>query len=60
MANLSNRPPVIRCEDLEPEPGYPGCCGSCHEDDDTDYAGPNDEYYVCCRTRQWLEKTGKL
>jgi hypothetical protein len=48
------------CYDFKDEPGFPGCCSSCHEDIEEghgDYCGP-DGFLLCCRVDDWLEKRG--
>lgn len=53
---------VKTCHDFEDEPGFPGCCGSCHADEEYDEETytlwRSEELHVCCRVAAWLEKRG--
>lgn len=56
---------VLYCTDLDKEPGFPGCCDSCHEDanigyDDLAefYVGERMTHKVCCRVSGWLQSRG--
>jgi hypothetical protein len=43
-------------------PGAPGCCNSCHDDEDAGYCGlcaiyeGEMEYEVCCALSVWFER----
>jgi hypothetical protein len=57
---------VIHCTDLAGEPGFPGCCDSCHDDWESGYGEPFEHYdgdrlthSVCCKVTQWLDGTTK-
>lgn len=58
----------ISCSDFEDMPEFPGCCGSCHEDEDYDaisYGLFDIEVdtvkwhmmntHLCCRVRNWID-----
>lgn len=58
---------VLYCSGYREEPGFPGCCGSCHDDEEMGYDGMLELYkdqenpsrlthLVCCRVHTWLEK----
>ena len=44
------------------EPDFPGCCGSCHSDEEYDEETytlqRGAEYHVCCTVAAWLEGKG--
>lgn len=48
------------CSTYENEPGFPGCCITCHEDELDGYglcANPVDEDdEVCCYVASWLRE----
>lgn len=50
------------CADYQDEPDFPGCCGSCHSDEEYDEDEYNlwrsEEYHVCCTVLAWLEGKG--
>lgn len=53
----------LRCDDLRNEPGFPGCCDSCHDDEDAGYDSFCELYdsdrlthIVCCKVWEWLRK----
>lgn len=51
----------MSCLDYRNEPDFPGCCDSCHDDDeqwgDALLGDPlTDEENVCCQVRTWLLK----
>jgi hypothetical protein len=54
---------TLVCEDFEDEPGFPGCCDSCHEDaniygyDMLDGRLDDGRWYsVCCSISRWLDE----
>lgn len=55
-------PECITCEMLAHLPGFPGCCISCHDDQDEGYdtaygmCGDGENFAVCCKVSQWLEE----
>jgi hypothetical protein len=53
------------CNDFKDDPGFPGCCGSCHEDEDDGYETLCERYddpsnpnqmtsKVCCKVNNLL------
>jgi hypothetical protein len=51
---------VRSCGDFEDEPGFPGCCPTCHSDEDygEEKYSPDRgiNYRVCCTVASWLGK----
>jgi hypothetical protein len=56
----------VSCADCEGQPGFDGCCGSCHEDEDYDCGAyglfdtesdPRFEglsTHFCCKVKAWI------
>lgn len=62
---------TLHCSDFEKEPGFPGCCASCHDDEEQGHGGIYDEYLdpsrpelvthlFCCKVSQWYKERAKL
>jgi len=57
---------TVRCHRLARLPGFPGCCDSCHDDEEEGYGrlpGGEDispyrcrEYELCCRVGRWVSE----
>ncbi len=53
---------VVRCSRLVRVKGFPGCCESCHEDEEEygyamcSHQGRRREYEVCCKVATWLNE----
>lgn len=53
---------MITCNQFSKEPDFPGCCSSCHADNEeygywlTAAWNMWDEMDVCCKVASWLEK----
>lgn len=50
------------CEHLDKQPGFPGCCHSCHDEWEAGYGEPMEtelrdgrKAFVCCKVREWIE-----
>jgi hypothetical protein len=55
---------TVTCYHLGKLKGFPGCCDSCHEDNDEygylicyPFFERSREYEVCCHVATWLTKT---
>jgi hypothetical protein len=62
MSDTPAKKQPLYCDDLRSEPGFPGCCGPCHEEIAAGYSELMDHYVgellthrVCCRVSEWLD-----
>lgn len=50
------------CSDFKDYEGFPGCCGSCHDDEDYNEEAytlyRNDRWHLCCEVLSWLQENG--
>ena len=52
------------CFDFKDESGFPGCCDSCHDEQDMGFGDlcggdfKGEEVHVCCKVLLWLQDGG--